>query len=294
MSQFPSYPTPEVYYFSEHTLVDPSERDRTANSEDEAAIERLRQALSGRQVLSLDVFDTLFVRNSKPEAVRYWEWSQEVAKQLSANPDEQDALAMEICFARAEGLELSYRTRPRRNGCGEGSIREVHRHVCGVVTQANQSEEILLETELRLEAENLKLNPTFLVSIRNFTDQGGNVILVSDMYLHSEDISWLVNKLLTDDAKLISKIYSSADHIYSKRSGRIFQEIADDLDLPADAFLHVGDSFEGDVYQARKAGWTALHYPVSSSELVERTGGLKKFIEAMHLKGLDVTRWAKL
>ena len=294
-SQETAFPSPVSHTFENQAISAALGADRSAitNAEHGPAVATIMAAAEGKKVLSLDVFDTLLVRNSKPEALRYWEWSQQVATGLGNNGN-QKISAEDVLLARIEGLELSYRTRPRRDGCGEGSIHEVHQHISSALDLGPDGLQNLMENELAYEADNLKPNHTLLNCIRTFRGQGGRVILVSDMYLGAAEIKQLVARLVPEDHELISAIYSSADHIYSKRSGRLYGTVEDDLNLPGEAFLHMGDSFEGDVSQARASGWAALHLPISAIELAERSKHLKAFVEAMHARGLDVSRWAKL
>jgi FMN phosphatase YigB (HAD superfamily) len=64
--------------------------------------------------------------------------------------------------------------------------------------------------------------------------------------------------------------------------------------VPPEAFFHIGDALDGDVYKAREAGWRALHFPVSRKESARRDQSLCEFNNEMRRLGHDLTRWSKV
>jgi predicted HAD superfamily hydrolase len=151
---------------------------------------------------------------------------------------------------------------------------------------------LFLEEEIGYEIDNLTPNQVLIDIASKFTRAGGQVVLVSDMYLDGDSIEKIVNGVICK--RIWKKIYSSSDLIVSKRSGKIFKKVEKDLDVESTGFVHLGDSFTGDVMKPRQAGWSAIHFPVSEYELVDRRANLDEFIVMMANKGFDVSGWAKI
>lgn len=251
----------------------------------------------GPGVLSLDVFDTFLLRNDKSEARRFLEISQlarrRVAEELEV-PAETLPSDIDFLIARADAMSLSYRTRKPVDGCREGHIREVVGAARRALGLPREADAIFLKAEIACEVENLAINPVLLDIARGFRANGGKVVLVSDMYLGKEEIGAIVQGIDPHAASVADEIFSSADHVVSKRSGKVFPLIERELREPAAEFLHIGDALEGDVFEPRAAGWHAVHFPVSRAELARRSADLGRFVAEMSDLGHDVTRWAKV
>jgi len=244
-------------------------------------------------VLSFDVFDTLLLRNDASEARRFLDISARARKQVQRAfgkrgwPSEIDFL-----LARVDAMALCYRTRAAVEGCREGRIGDVIRVVRRALDLPAEAESVLLEAELDAEAESLTLNSVLIDVARKFREQGGQVILLSDMYLSKDEIVSLVRRLDPSSVEEIDHVFSSADHVVSKRSGKMFALV--ERELQKAQFLHIGDALEGDVFQARKAGWSALHFPIGRAENARRERDLAAFVAEMNDLGHDVSRWAKV
>jgi hypothetical protein len=295
-------PDPVVHEFAPvaHALLACEDRRDLMRGGDAGRIKGLIQEAideTNPRVLSLDVFDTLLLRDGRCEARRFWEMSAAARRRIASDlGSKSGAIPAEIDFlvARADAMAQCYRTRKAVDGCREGRIGDILRSARRSLGLPAAADEILLDTELSCEIANLALNPVLGDVARNFREAGGKVVLVSDMYLGEAEIGAILKGLDPEAAALADEIFSSADHVVSKRSGRIFGLIEQRLDEPADAFLHVGDALEGDVMAPRRAGWKALHFPIARAEAAKRSADLEGFIAEMDAKGHDVTRWAKV
>ncbi len=295
-------PEPELHYFDEVVsggLINCADRSKYLSSEKGVPIKTFIKNYIERNdisVLSFDVFDTFLLRNNKPEALRYLEISRLAIKKLrQMYPDDKklrSLTAEDFCQSRIIGMQATYRTRPLVQGCGEGLIDEVFAMQRMVLGLKDGSESVLREAEVEYESKNLKEN-VILSSLSNeFKNSGGTVILVSDMYLTSNIIADIIKKIIK--FPVYDHIYSSADYVVSKRSGKIFSIIEKELCAEGKAVLHIGDSWVGDVKRPREEGWNALYFPVSANEKKERRMALDKFITLMDNKGIETRGWAKL
>ena len=254
-------------------------------------------AESGASVLSFDVFDTFLLRDTRCEARRFLETARHartlVAQQLGLADGELSS-DVDFLIARADAMDLCYRTRKAVEGCREGHVRDILRVARRALGLQPEADQILLQAEIESETDSLVLNPVLADIARDFRADGGKVVLVSDMYLGKEEIAALVTALDSRDGDIADDVFSSADHVVSKRSGKMFRLIEEQLDEKPDAFVHVGDALEGDVFRVRDAGWAAVHFPISRIEVEKRSADLRAFVLEMKRRGHDVSRWAKV
>ncbi len=293
-----TFPAPVIYEFAavarellacqtrQALLAGPTAGTIRAALDDEIASREPR-------VLSFDVFDTFLLRNNKPETARYQELSTHVSDRLAASVAKAPS-DIDLLFARLHGMDFSYRTRKAVEGCREGHIEQVIRYARTALNLPRESEKVFLDAELDYETANLTVNPVLAALAITFRARGGKVILVSDMYLGKAEIGTILTRLSNGVTNWYDKIYSSADHIISKRSGKLFAHIAKDLDLAPTQFLHVGDAWQGDVLRAREAGWGAIHFPISRQEVTERERALRAFVDTWKSRGHDLSQWARL
>lgn len=291
-------PPPVIYDFAPvaRALLECGSRQALLNGSKGASvrkdIEREIDALKPR-VLSFDVFDTFLLRNNKPETLRYHELSMRVRDRLSGG-NAKPPSDIDLLLARLNGMAFSYRTRKAVDGCREGHIEQVVSFARAALNLLRDAEDDFLAAELDYETANLVVNPVLAAIATAFRARGGKVILISDMYLGAKEIDTILNRLSNGVTTWHDKIFSSADHIVSKRSGKIFPLIEKDLGIAAKEFLHIGDAWEGDVVRAREAGWNALHFPISEREIAERERALKVFVDDLKSRGHDLTQWARL
>jgi len=246
-------------------------------------------------VLSLDVFDTLLLRDAVSEARRFFNIAARARENVENAFGKRDwPTALDFLFARVDAMALCYRTREAVEGCREGKIGDIIRVARRTLDLPAEAESALLEAELDVETQSLTLNAILIDIVRDFRAAGGRVVLLSDMYLGKSEILSLVRRLDRSAAEEIDEVFSSADHIVSKRSGKIFALVEREFRKSPAEFLHIGDALEGDVFRARQAGWSALHFPIARAESAKRERDLATFIEEMSELGHDVTRWAKV
>jgi FMN phosphatase YigB (HAD superfamily) len=223
----------------------------------------LRLAEHGdRAVLSLDVFDTLLLRDGSSELRRFVEIGALMAAHAGRGIDPVDAF-----LARHLGTQASYRAGPRIEGCGEGSLTEIHRTAARLLCLPDAFAEDFIGIELDHEATRVVPNPLLADYMARHKARGGSVVLVSDMYMHATQIAALIERCgIARDGW--DALYSSADCKVSKASGGIFARVAEATDAPF--VLHLGDSLKGDFVRPRAAGWDAVLLPVPDALLAQR------------------------
>lgn len=224
---------------------------------------RLDSLLSPEMILSLDIFDTVLLRDNSSELTRFIEIGGLMAAHVGG------AAPMDGFMARHLGTKATYRAGKTVNGCREGSLTEIHRTASRLLTGDDGASSDFIEIELDYEAGRLTPNALLIDYIRHHHQRGGQAILVSDMYMHADQIAGLLEKVGVEGA-LFARIFSSADSKVSKASGGIFAVIEEALSASSDTFVHVGDSLHGDFQRPLAHGWKALHLPVARAEIEER------------------------
>jgi FMN phosphatase YigB (HAD superfamily) len=240
--------------------------DRTALLRDRDFRRRLFGILDARLgpdgLLSLDVFDTLLLRDGSSELRRFVEIGAEMAARAG-----RGVAPVEAFVARHLGTRASYRAGPRVEGCGEGSLTEIHMTAARLLGLPDAMAETFVEIELGYEAGRLARNDLLADYMRRHRSLGGQVVLISDMYMHADQIARLL-ALCGVPGTAYDALYSSADTKVSKASGGIFARVAEAQGRKR--ILHVGDSLAGDYRRPREAGWDAMLLPVPRALLARR------------------------
>lgn len=239
-------------------------------------------------VLSLDVFDTVLLRDDSSELTRFIEIGACMVNVLrGSHSDPMKALntrrsseEIDAFLARQMGTKATYRAREKVQGCREGSLDEIHAVSSSILTGTRDFRQKFIECEIDYEASRLTVNWPILQYATRILRDGGKVILLSDMYMSSNDIISLLKKLKVDTS-IFDLILSSSDISISKASGRIFSEVERRLELSNKSFVHVGDSLNGDYKRPKENGWQALHLPVSTPELHRRRDDHRKSAEML-------------
>ena len=233
-------------------------------------------------ILSLDVFDTLLLRNDKSEVRRFYEIAGRVAEQLSnnaaSNLNKEDVLA-----ARYTATLASYRLSKPMAGCREGSIDEIWGLAATTLGLEPEDAAKCIDAEISYEGENLTVNPVLLLAVERHVARGGKVALLSDMYLEARYIRRLVEGLGVGTE--FAAVVSSANEKVSKRSGGVFSIIERLVGCGPESFFHIGDSHLGDYQNPRQRGWRAMHLPISVGERRRRVADdieTRRLLSEMH------------
>jgi predicted HAD superfamily hydrolase len=222
--------------------------------------DRIESLMPAKGILSLDVFDTLLLRDDSSELTRFIEIGSYMAESAgNINP-------IDAFIARHMATKASYRAGRVVNGSREGSLTDIHRTASRLLGRGDEMTETFIETELDYETGRLQVNHLLLDYVCTHCEMGGRIILVSDMYMHADQIERLISKMGVD-TRLFEQIFSSADSKVSKASGGIFSLIEKSLDMKTDDFLHIGDSLNGDFQKPLMHGWKALHLPIPHAEI---------------------------
>lgn len=216
------------------------------------------------KLLSLDVFDTVLLRDERCEPRRFLDIAARIAAAIGRDQG-VEIPGLDLFAARLRATRLSYRLSPMVAGCREGSLREIHEWMCHLSGLPRATAARTIALELEAEIENVSPNPAIGPVLELAERHGIPVVLISDMYMHGEHIAEILWRHFPGAFERES-IYSSADFKISKRSGLMFNHVATQCRVAPAACLHIGDSMEADFLAARRHGWHALYLPHTDAE----------------------------
>ncbi|MBQ7695854.1 MAG: class I SAM-dependent methyltransferase [Lentisphaeria bacterium] len=190
-------------------------------------------------VLSLDIFDTLLLRDRTAELERF---AGTAKCQASRFPRFSPR---ELYDARALAHRLAYQSVPPVQGCREASAERIFTIMARILGLPADAIPALMEEELKYESAHLRPDPVILDLAKTARGRGIPVIAVSDMYWGGRDLSSLLERLLPA-GQMPQKVYSSSDFGVSKASGMLFDHVLRELGCAPEALLHLGDDFQAD------------------------------------------------
>ncbi|WP_323813310.1 hypothetical protein [Cellvibrio sp. NN19] len=238
--------------------------------------------------ISVDIFDTLLLRDTTSEIKRFLLIAEEQSKYLkqkyNINYTPEDLLA-----ARLSGTKISYRASKVVSGCREGSISDIYRVAARALQLPNGTEEELIKLELDHEKRVLTPNTGLIAQLEKHKKNGIKCIMISDMYLHASHIKELIEALIPNHLEIFDAIYSSADTTVSKASKKIFTLIGGELNITPNNWLHMGDALKGDYRSPLSQKITAIYLPIPIEITDKRLLCEKNTIAKLNKSGLNPT-----
>lgn len=202
--------------------------------------------------VSFDIFDTLVNRPFyKPEHLfslldKEWEGRMKCSMSFSAMRMMAERLARKKCS----------RLHPKWE---DVTLEEIYQCMSADLLVPMETAEAMMRAERALEIQ--------FGGVRNAGRQlyeaallaGKRVIFVSDMYLDADTIKTILER---NGYTQYDRLYLSSQLRLSKYTGRLFQYVKKELNLPAASRpYHIGDTWENDVVNAKKNGFAPLFLP---------------------------------
>ena len=191
------------------------------------------------ELLSLDIFDTLLLREWSSELERFEEAAVFQHRRFPGIPER------DLYEARALAHHLAYQSVPPVQGCREASAERIFTVMAQILGLPADAVPALMEVELDYEAAHLRPNPVILDLAATARKREIPVIAVSDMYWGGKALSSLLERLLPEGGG-IRKVYSSSDFGVSKASGKLFDHVLRETGCSPEKILHAGDDMQAD------------------------------------------------
>lgn len=212
------------------------------------------------RIVSVDVFDTLLLRDTTPEPARFLEVAGLQAGALSEALG-RPVPAIDLYLLRRDAARTVYATKTPLDGGREATWREIFELVFEALVLPAEDPllQLCAEIELDYERARLKLNVSLIELLEAARKAGKTVVCLSDMYLPSAQIRCLIDKVAQRDLSLT--VYSSADFGSGKASGALFRRLANDYGVEYSQIAHCGDNWHADVHVPRSLGIRAQFLP---------------------------------
>lgn len=217
---------------------------------------RLRAAdIAAASLISLDLFDTLLLRNGASERLR------------TARSVARAGGGASLLLARREALAIGYRS--VTGACVSGDVRQHVLLECAAAAVGDSAlAERLFEAEFEVERRGLRLDRVLADDVRTLKKQGKTIIVVSDFPWPSEALMRLLGALGGQDC--VDRIYSSGEIGLTKRHGALFEHVARAEGVEPGAIFHLGDDWTADVERPQRLGVSAVHRPRGAGHLAVR------------------------
>jgi predicted HAD superfamily hydrolase len=213
------------------------------------------------RAVSVDIFDTVLLRNTKPEHLRFRQIASRWAEHLRAagkacSPDD-------LYFARLRAAHVAYRTAEMVQWNREAKFDHILNLTCHAARIDPSHAPTLRRIEVDYEKDNLAPNRPLVDLLRTARTRGKKVVYISDMYLSGADVAELIAHHIPDSP--FDAGFLSSDIGLTKRGGLLFDHVCAALNLPPAEVFHLGDSRHADVEMPVKHGLRALHTPRPAS-----------------------------
>ena len=219
---------------------------------------QLAEIMNNFPVISLDVFDTLLLRKTTPELLRFYRLSKLLSKKLKKKGIQLSA--KELFFSRLLATKLAYSTTGLTNGDREPKISTIIHYMIDFLGLENEIGRFFLKLELDFEKRQLKRNNR-LYKLLNDILEKKDIIIISDMYLSKENITDIINYKFKSD--FYNKIYVSSEYNLTKHKGNLYNLVRWELKLSPGEALHIGDSYQSDFHNANRLGMSGFWLPRS-------------------------------
>lgn len=220
---------------------------------------KLTQLIDNKEVLSIDLFDTLIMRRTL--------FPTDVIEMVNCKLKEQGIDIENFCSRRLESEKyLSQQTAPTLDKIYEYMLEKYA--VCGVTAQE------LAELEWKVDYELVIPRREFCQWVSEVYNSGKKVYIVSDTYYSKKQLFQLLDKCKITQ---YTEIVSSCEY-HTGKTQKLFEILKEKLQ--GKSCMHIGDDDIADIQSAGHAGIMACKI-YSGLELLEKAGylGLSEFME---------------
>jgi hypothetical protein len=240
--------------------------------------------------ISVDVFDTLLLRNDKCEARRFWEISERVRQRLADSEPRIELLTTDLFVARYLAIRAGYSSGDSPVEGRGGKVLHVLETQVDLLNLPSSTTAVLLEIELDYEALNLKSND-FLVAALQEALGTVRLLGLTDAYFGAQHIDSLVDRVFNHRCRL-QGLFPNADVSFNGGGEYDYRLIADAMKTSCADILHIGHDVHSDIVRPYRAGCRALLFPVTHAELKARGRDLDLFLDERRQEDLDCEAYA--
>lgn len=201
------------------------------------------------KTLSLDLWDTILRRDCSPDAIKLRHARVQWLTRIDPEGDLADLHPIDLFhlrrMAEADVADEHFEYR----------IDEVATRMAPLLAEPGEDFAAgFIDREIALEKAAISIDP---VAAQLIAGHEGRKLILSDFYMPGTALEALLDHVGLD---AIDKVYSSSDHMATKRAGALYDLVLAAEGLDCRDVLHMGDRFSADVAAARNRGIAAFHY----------------------------------
>ncbi len=220
---------------------------------------RRKTTSSTYSIISVDVFDTLLLRTTRPELLRFEDVTRLQHAFLRTMVHHPLPSIASLYEARLRAGRTVYGRVAGSKGLDEAHFNDILGLTCALTGLPPECIPHLRHIELAYERKMLQPNRSLLGLLTEAKANGKRIILASDMYLGADDLRQLCDGLL--GTFRCHRLYVSSEFKRTKRHGTLFQAILDEEGVPPGSLLHLGDNHLADVAMPATLGIDSVHLP---------------------------------
>lgn len=244
-------------------------------------IESGKKKVSDKEVISFDLFDTLFIRRiHDPDLVKLpvARYVADLAAQHGISKGWRNIQQLRDSIEQRHRAETGKRF-DDHEACYPHFMRELLQEIF----QSSFDESLLQKVtdyELTMESTMLVPRQQLVDWMKELAQMGKRIFVISDIYLPSAHLQRLLQHAGLDG--FIEAVISSADTFLAKASGKAYPMIADKFSIRYESWLHIGDNPFADGLRAAEAGIEAMiiHDPGED----QRKSIIKRYHHYSHVK----------
>ncbi|MGN0974508.1 MAG: glycosyltransferase [Gemmiger sp.] len=228
--------------------------------------QELKQAIASAtcRIVSFDVFDTLLLRPFL-YPTDLFEWMEPGVTKIVGTADN-----VEFRILRTNAERCARKAKEDACGTPEVTLAEIYAQLQRMCPRLSPYLDAIRQYELDSELRFCMPRKKGLELVRYARALGKTVVFTSDMYLPRDFIGRMLAKC---GVPLPDRLFVSCETGCSKAEGALYDQVARRLNAAPRQCVHVGDSMESDVKQARKKGWNAFYLPKTADCLMNRVPG---------------------
>lgn len=208
------------------------------------------------ETVAFDIFDTIVTRRVYPEYTKKI-WAKDIVNlfQLNMSWEElynlRNQLESGLCSTNQDnGYDLEFKY--------DALIQEIYNQIDNVkhITLERFKVECI-NAEISVELRVQTVDQDWIKVVQNLRQSGKKVICISDFYLSKEMLSEIFKE--HNILNYIDEIYVSSEYLLTKRSGRLYDKVCEEIGIPIEKVLMVGDNRHSDYDMPLHKGLKAYH-----------------------------------
>jgi len=208
-------------------------------------------------LISVDLFDTLLLRDYSVQRSRFLEVAKTLSKTLQASGCQFSSGT--LLGLRRRIHQVAYQAVSVEGLNGDAALARMIETQLALLGLDRSAASLFLAAELEVETRRLKPNLPLVRLLSALRESGKRVIAISDTYFSKENLELLVGRTVGNSP--IERIYASCDLGLTKHSGLVFSEVAKLEKVTLPRLLHCGDDAHADLAMPRAAGCQAVLLP---------------------------------